>query len=136
CHRFFTDYMGMHLSEEQASQVWRRTEGWAAAMQLAALSGQHTQDSATPLSLLEYSGDSKFISDYVLLEILEQQPQALRDFLLDTACCLRLSAPLCDAMRHSTDSQHYLEQLQQANLFIIPLDVRGEWFRYHDLFRE
>ncbi|MFE8069719.1 LuxR C-terminal-related transcriptional regulator [Marinobacteraceae bacterium S3BR75-40.1] len=133
CHRFFVDYMGMPLSEEETTQIWQRTEGWAAAMQLAALSGRGQNASS---AVMGYSGDSKHISDYVLGEILEQQQPEIQSFLLDTAICLRICASLCDQIREREDSQALLEHLVQANLFVIPLDVRGEWYRYHDLFRE
>lgn len=136
CHRFFTDYMGLSLSEDQAQRIWQRTEGWVAAMQLAGLAGGAGEDTGSVENAISYSGDSKYISDYVLSEILEHQTPELRRFLLDTSCCPRISGPLCDAIRESQDSQAILEQLVAANLFIIPLNMQGQWYRYHDLFRE
>ncbi|WP_227519950.1 LuxR C-terminal-related transcriptional regulator [Mangrovitalea sediminis] len=136
CQSFFNDYMGLALTPEQATQLWQRTEGWVAAMQLAALSGSHDDRLKNTESLIRYGGGDKYISDYVLSEILDHQAPEIRQFLLETACCLRLCGPLCDGIREATNSQGILETLVAANLFIIPLDTRGEWFRYHDLFRE
>ena len=135
CQRFFSDYMGMNLSEAEAQKIWQRTEGWVAAMQLAGLAGSGSGGDAVA-NTLTYSGDSKYISDYVLGEILEQQPEEIRQFLLDTACCPRISSALCDEMRQTKDSQAILERLSAANLFIIPLSIQDQWYRYHDLFRE
>lgn len=133
--RFFEDYMALPLSVEAAHSIWQKTEGWVAAMQLAALSGTNgatpDQTEAPPIHV-----NSRQISDYVLTEILDQQPADVREFLLDTACCPRLNASLCDAVRDQNDSQNMLELLTRRNLFLIPLDTHNEWFRYHDLFRE
>ena len=137
CRQFFHTTMGMNLSEEDIRALCRRTEGWVAAMQLSALSsprsgsGRHTGTAPVKLDV-----DERQISDYVLTEVLEQQPEDIRRFLLDTACCPRLSASLCDSIRGRSDSQDTLEQLLSQNLFLIPLDTRNEWFRYHDLFRD
>ncbi|WP_166268371.1 LuxR C-terminal-related transcriptional regulator [Marinobacter caseinilyticus] len=135
CRRFFEDYMSLTLSAEDARQVWQRTEGWVAAMQLAALSGKElaaaTGQNSPPIHV-----DSRQISEYVLSEVLEQQTQDVHRFLLDTAGCPRLCASLCNHVRDREDSQELLELLTRQNLFLIPLDTQGEWFRYHDLFRE
>lgn len=133
--RFFEDYMDLSLSADAAHRIWSQTEGWVAAMQLAALSGQNSRN-RTPDDVSPIHVDSRQISDYVLTEILDQQPPEVRRFLLDTACCPRLNASLCDAVREAGDSQEMLELLTRRNLFLIPLDTRNEWFRYHDLFRE
>ncbi len=133
--RFFEDYMALPLSAEAARRIWQQTEGWVAAMQLAALSGQNNR-SPTPDDVSPIHVNSRQISDYVLTEILDQQPASVRRFLLDTACCPRLNASLCDTVREAGDSQEMLELLTRRNLFLIPLDSRNEWFRYHDLFRE
>ncbi|MDX1801910.1 MAG: AAA family ATPase, partial [Marinobacter sp.] len=133
--RFFEDYMDLSLSADAAHKIWAQTEGWVAAMQLAALSGQNSRNQ-TPDDVSPIHVDSRQISDYVLTEILDQQPPEVRRFLLDTACCPRLNASLCDAVREAGDSQEMLELLTRRNLFLIPLDTRNEWFRYHDLFRE
>jgi len=135
--QFFKDYMSLDLSSEQIMKICEKTEGWVAAMQLAALSSKdcHSHsDTQTPTQM--FNGEDKLINDYVLSEILEQQPLPVQQFLLDSSCLFRLSGPLCDAIRNTNDSQKMLESLEQANLFIIPLDTSFHWFRYHDLFRE
>ncbi len=141
CRHFFHDTMGIALSENEVRRVCTKTEGWIAAMQLSALSGGHIE--SQPDSKQGDAGgdhqvtiDERRISDYVLSEVLEQQPEPVRRFLMDTAFCPRLCASLCDAVREATNSQAFLEQLLRENLFLIPLDTRNEWFRYHDLFRE
>ncbi|WP_166259778.1 LuxR C-terminal-related transcriptional regulator [Marinobacter salicampi] len=135
CQRFFQETMALPLSPEDAHRIWKTTEGWVAAMQLAALSGQDGNRvdgrTASPIHV-----SSRQISEYVLTEILAQQPEDVRRFLLDTAVCPRLCASLCDSMRQADDSQALLETLTRRNLFLIPLDTRQAWFRYHDLFRE
>ncbi|HTN34460.1 MAG TPA: LuxR C-terminal-related transcriptional regulator [Marinobacter sp.] len=133
CRAFFHDTMGLALPEEEIRIICRRTEGWVAAMQLSALSGGGKSGRSEGAHL---NIDERYISDYVLTEVLDQQPEALARFLLDTACCPRLCASLCDAIREQEDSQKRLEQLLTQNLFLIPLDTNNEWFRYHDLFRD
>ncbi|MDC0661898.1 LuxR C-terminal-related transcriptional regulator [Marinobacter sp. SS21] len=135
CRNFFRHYMGIALSDDAIKQVWRDTEGWVAAMQLSALSGREMDPQSKSLSS-PLTVDERKISDYVLSEILDQQPTDVARFLMDTACPPRLCASLCDSIRVSQDSQHYLERLLKDNLFLIPLDSDHHWFRYHDLFRE
>jgi len=134
--RVFNDYMGMALDEESIRRLWQRTEGWAAAMQLAALSGTDRNGQGAGADVIEPGGDSRQINDYILTEILERQPADIRDFLLQCSVCRRLCASLCNSMMAREDSQSILDRLVAANLFIIPLDTRNEWFRLHDLFRE
>ncbi|KEF32282.1 Transcriptional activator of maltose regulon, MalT [Marinobacter nitratireducens] len=134
CREFFQNTMGLDISAEQATDICRRTEGWVAAMQLSALSGRSGANDANTSPKLDL--DERHISDYVLSEVLEQQPAELRRFLLDTACCPRLCASLCDSILDSDNGQAQLENLLAQNLFLIPLDTKNEWFRYHDLFRE
>lgn len=135
CRQFFRETMGLQISDEDVHTVYHKTEGWVAAMQLSALSstfsGKEAAKSGSQINL-----DERYISDYVLSEVLEQQPRDIADFLLETACCPRLCASLCDSIRESSGSQEMLERLLGQNLFLIPLDTRNEWFRYHDLFRD
>eukprot|EP00903_Cladosiphon_okamuranus_P005168 g5166.t1 len=135
CRQFFRETMGLQISDEDVHTVYHKTEGWVAAMQLSALSstfsGKEAAKSGSQINL-----DERYISDYVLSEVLDQQPRDIADFLLETACCPRLCASLCDSIRQSSDSQEMLERLLGQNLFLIPLDTRNEWFRYHDLFRD
>ncbi len=140
CRQFFHDTMAMPLSEEDVDRVYRRTEGWVAAMQLSALAGnQDAAPGSMPASLYQvdspHTGERQ-ISDYILTEVLDQQAPEHVSFMLDTACCPRLCAPLCDAIRNAGDSQDQLRQLYNLNLFLVPLDDQGQWYRYHDLFRD
>ncbi|UZE97822.1 LuxR C-terminal-related transcriptional regulator [Alkalimarinus alittae] len=134
---FFNEYMSLNLSDEDIALAREKSEGWVAAMQLAAISTQGNPTAASSSDVFShYSGEHKLISDYVLSEILDSQPDNIKSFLLETSCLIRLNAQLCDALRQSNDSQSYLEELNRINLFIIPLDTQNNWFRYHDLFRE
>lgn len=137
CRAFFQDTMAMTLSEHDIRTIFRRTEGWVAAMQLSALSGRTAAQQPNQSRHISVAApDGKLISDYVLTEVLEQLPSDVTDFLLDTACCPRLCSSLCNTLRDRTDSQDMLARLLAQNLFLIPLDNHNEWFRYHDLFRE
>ncbi len=133
CRHFFRDYMKTALSDEQLKDLHRKTEGWVAAMQLSVISGARPDETGRQLPV---QIDEKQLNDFVLGEVLEQQSPAIRQFLLDTAFCPRLSASLCDFTRDAEDSQSLLEELLARNLFLIPLDTRQHWFRYHDLFRD
>ncbi len=134
---FFNTYMGLALSDRQIEQIYQRTEGWIAAMQLTALSASSApKNEQRFLPADQLMSDERHFSHYVVSEIIEHQPENVRDFLLDTACLLRLSANLCDAIRDATDSQEILDHLIAANLFLIPLDKHNEWFRYHEMFRD
>lgn len=141
CRDFFHHTMGLAISEQDVQAICRRTEGWVAAMQLSALSGSNStlardQDASTGKPNDVLSIDERHISDYVLSEVLDKQPSDIVAFLLDTACCPRLCASLCNTIRNTEDGQKKLETLLSQNLFLIPLDNHNEWFRYHDLFRD
>lgn len=137
CRSFFRETMSMDLPEQEILNICRRTEGWVAAMQLSALSGKTGAEQLGQSSLANpVAPEEKLISDYVLTEVLQQLPDQLIEFLLDTSCCPRLCASLCNTIRERDDSEDMLATLLAQNLFIIPLDNRNEWFRYHDLFRE
>jgi LuxR family maltose regulon positive regulatory protein len=144
---FLNTYMGLDLNEQQISVIVKKTEGWVAAIQLAALSAtsiQSRHDSNQPefslgkskLTGTDLIGDDRHISTYILSEVLEHQPEDIQKFLMDTSCLLRLSAELCDHVRDANDSRELLEKLQQSNLFLIPLDKDHHWYRYHDMFRD
>ena len=111
-----------------------RTEGWAAGLQLAALSLRGQPDPASFVAA--FSGSHRYILDYLTGEVLEHQPEPVRTFLLETSVLERLSGGLCDAVTGRTDGQVMLEQVERAGLFLVPLDeVRG-WWRYHHLFAD
>jgi len=122
------------LPEASASALAARTEGWAAGLQLAALSLRGQADAAAFVAA--FTGSHRYILDYLAEEVLEQQDTQLRAFLLETSVLDRLSGPLCDAVTGRDGSQALLEAAERAGLFLIPLDeVRG-WWRYHHLFAD
>lgn len=134
---FLGDVMGLPISEDLLQALEARTEGWIAGLQLAALSMQGRNDIAGFMH--GFTGSHRYILDYLTDEVLEQQPQELKAFLLHTSILTRLCAPLCDAIlaeRQETmaSSQQLLERIDNANLFIVPLDDARQWYRYHHLF--
>jgi len=125
---------GLDLPADSVAALEARTEGWVAGLQLAALSLQGRADPAGFVAT--FSGSHRFVLDYLTEEILARQPEQVVRFLLETSVLERLSGPLCDAVCGRGDSQRLLEQIERANLFLIPLDeVRG-WWRYHHLFAD
>ena len=131
---FLTQVMGLKISAADVSALEQRTEGWIAGLQLAALSLQGREDAADFVAA--FSGDDRYIVDYLLEEVLQRQPNRVRHFLLQTAILERLSGSLCDAVTDQTDGQEMLETLERGNLFIIPLDNKRQWYRYHHLFAD
>lgn len=136
CLRFFNDYMSLNISQSEAKAIREKTEGWVAAMQLAAISNESHAHAGIHQPLSSYSGHDRLINDYVLTEILNQQTEDITNFLLSSSCLLRLNGELCNYVLEREDSQELLEKLEHSNLFIIPLDTSHQWFRFHDLFRE
>ena len=125
---------GTTVSTRAAEALAERTEGWAAGLQLAGLSLADRDDAETFAE--GFSGSHRFVLDYLTEEVLDRQPPTVREFLLQTSVLDRLSGPLCDAVTGRTDGQAMLEQIEAANLFLVPLDdVRG-WWRYHHLFAD
>lgn len=131
---FLEKVMGLKLTPEEVSALERRTEGWIAGLQLAALSMQGLDDLSG--FIRAFTGSSRFILDYLIEEVFERQPPDVKDFLLKTSILERLAGPLCAAVAGINSSQEILERLEHANLFIIPLDQSRTWFRYHRLFAE
>lgn len=131
---FLNRVMGLNLSTEDIAALETRTEGWIAGLQLAALSIQGHQDNASFIK--SFAGSHRFVLDYLVEEVLGQQPKALKTFLLRTSLLDRLCGSLCDAVMldPSISGQEVLEQLERANLFIVPLDHQRHWYRYHHLF--
>jgi LuxR family transcriptional regulator, maltose regulon positive regulatory protein len=126
--------VGPDLPAAAVAALGERTEGWVAGLQLAALSLQGRTDIAAFVE--GFSGSHRYVLDYLTEEVLDRQPQPLRGFLLETSVLERLSGPLCAAVTGRADSQALLEQVERANLFLLPLDeVRG-WWRYHHLFAD
>ncbi len=131
---FLNEVMGLNLSAEDVATLETRTEGWVAGLQLAALSIQRQQDPSGFITA--FAGDDHYIVDYLAAEVLNQQPEETQRFLLQTSILNRMNGPLCNAVTGSEDGQVMLETLQQANLFVIPLDNKRRWYRYHHLFAE
>ncbi len=125
---------GRALSDDVVAALAARTEGWAAGLQLAALSLRGQSDVAGYVAA--FTGSQRYVLDYLAEEVLEGQDEPLRTFLVETSVLERLSGPLCDAMTGRVDSQALLEQADRAGLFLVSLDeVRG-WWRYHHLFAD
>ena len=157
---FLNQAMGLNLSAEDIATLETRTEGWIAGLQLAAISMQGREDASRFIKL--FSGSHRYVLDYLVEEVLEQQPESIQTFLLQTSVLDRLCGPLCDAVAgrleiedwrlesddqaadnlqlpispQSAQSQETLEHLEHANLFIVPLDEERRWYRYHHLFAD
>ena len=130
---FLNERMGLDLAEDDVDRLQRQLEGWVAGLQLAALSRRQGLTQRDDLSI---SGRQRFIADYLSEDVLAQVPEALRRFLLQTSILDRLCASLCEAVTGEADGQKTLERLEGADLFLMPLDDRREWFRYHRLFAD
>jgi LuxR family maltose regulon positive regulatory protein len=135
---FLNERMGLDLAPEAVRRLTERTEGWITGLQLAALSLQGHPD---PGQFVEaFSGSHRYVVDYLMEEVLARQPPEVRTFLRQTAILEQLCAPLCEAVIGQGEPPGYgqamLEQLEAANLFLIPLDEERRWYRYHHLFAE
>jgi LuxR family transcriptional regulator, maltose regulon positive regulatory protein len=122
---------GVELDAEALSELTERTEGWPAGLYLAALALQ-----AGAPSPASFTGDDRFLSDYFRFELLSRLPPAEAQFLKYTSVLDRMCGGLCDAVLETTGSAETLESLERRNCFVVPLDRRGEWYRYHHLFGE
>jgi LuxR family transcriptional regulator, maltose regulon positive regulatory protein len=135
---FLNQVMGLNLSAEDIAALEARTEGWIAGLQLAALS-MHRAIKTPPASSNLSPAATHFVLDYLLEEVLQQQPESVQAFLLRTSILDRLCGPLCDAVLgfsfcFRAGNPETLEYLERANLFIVPLDNERRWYRYHHLF--
>jgi ATP/maltotriose-dependent transcriptional regulator MalT len=126
--------MGLALAAEDVARLAQRTEGWAAGLVLAGLSLRGRPDPSGFIAA--FSGGDRHVADYLVTEVLERQPDELRAFLLRTSVLDRLSGPLCDAVLETRGSAALLRQLEASNLFMVPLDDRRQWYRYHQLFAD
>jgi LuxR family maltose regulon positive regulatory protein len=133
---FLSKVMGLNLSEADVAALEARTEGWIAGLQLAALSMQERQDTASFIQ--SFTGSHHFVLDYLVEEVLGQQPESVQTFLLRTSILDRMCGLLCDSVLGSPSGsgQETLEYLERINLFIVPLDSERHWYRYHHLFAE
>lgn len=135
---FLTQAMGLSLSAGDIERLGTRTEGWIAGLHLAALALQAHRPSDTAQFIRAFTGSHRFVLDYLVEEVLQQQTEERQQFLLYTSVLDRLYGPLCDAvlLRPTGTGQHTLHALEHANLFLIPLDDERNWYRYHHLFAE
>ena len=129
---FLNEVMGLDLSAADVAALETRTEGWVAGLQLAALSMRGRED--VPGFIRAFAGDDRYILDYLVEEVLQRQPEGVRSFLLQTSVLERLSGPLCDAVTGLKHGKRMLEALERGNLFVVPLDDKRQWYRYHHLF--
>jgi LuxR family maltose regulon positive regulatory protein len=131
---FLTQVMGLTLSSQNIAALEDRTEGWIAGLQLAALAMQGHQD--VPAFIRVFAGDHQYIVDYLVEEVLQRQPEPVRRFLLQTSILNRLNGPLCDAVTGQQKGNEQLEALERGNFFVVPLDDKRHWYRYHHLFAD
>ena len=129
---YLNQKMGLVLTAQDVAALEGRTEGWIAALQLAALSLQGRDDIAGFIA--GFAGDDRYIVDYLVEEVLQRQPESVRSFLLKTSILSRLSGALCDAVTGQDGGKATLEALDRGNLFLVQLDDRRRWYRYQHLF--
>jgi LuxR family transcriptional regulator, maltose regulon positive regulatory protein len=133
---FLNQVMGLKLTAKNIAALETRTEGWIAGLQLAALSMQEHQDIESFIQ--SFTGSHHFVMDFLVEEVLHQQPESVQKFLLHTSILHRMCGSLCNAvlLDPSTPGQETLQFLERANLFLIPLDNERRWYRYHHLFAD
>ncbi|HEY69893.1 MAG TPA: tetratricopeptide repeat protein [Anaerolineae bacterium] len=135
---FFRHLTGIDLNESDIASLHARTEGWIAGLQMAALSVCHQADPAA--FIRSFAGDDHYIMDYLIEEVLSQQTEEVRRFLLRSSLLERFTAALCDAVVYDDadagKSRKLLEEIEKSNLFLVALDQRREWFRFHPLFAD
>lgn len=132
--QFFSQATGLALSNDEIAALERRTEGWITGLQLAALSLKG-RDNQSEL-IAAFTGSHHFVIDYLTEEVLNHQPETVREFLLATSILKRLCGPLADALTNGSGGQETLEHLEHNNLFLTPLDQERHWYRYHHLFAD
>ena len=131
---FLNDVLRLDLAPADVTAVWERTEGWAGGLYLAALSLQDRSDRTGFIAT--FAGNHRHVVDYLGAEVLDRQPEDVRQFFLHTSILDRLSGPLCDAVLDTQGLDRLLEEMERSNLFLQPLDTTRDWYRYHHLFRE
>ena len=129
---FFSNRMGVTLSDDDLATLMTRTEGWPAVLQLAGLSLVGRTDVSRRVR--EFASSHRYVLDYITDEVLARLDAGDRDFLMQTSVLDRLTGPLCDALTWRSDGQATLERLEQANVLLVPLDDERCWYRYHHLF--
>ena len=132
--KYFSTKHKIKLSASDVDSLEKKTEGWVAGLQLVALSMQLSSNRSDFVE--ELAGSNRYIMDYLIEEVIQNQSHNLQEFLLYTSVLTRMSAPLCDKILNRSDSQMILEQLDRDNMFIISLDGERKWYRYHHLFAD
>lgn len=131
---FLAGSTGLALEPADVEALGARTEGWIASLQLAAISLRGRDDPSQFIA--GFAGDDRYVVDYLVEEVLDREPDDVRDFLLRTAVLDRLCGPLCDSVTGTADGSQMLESLVRRNLFVTPLDDQRRWYRYHHLFAD
>ncbi|MAT45320.1 MAG: hypothetical protein CL609_23575 [Anaerolineaceae bacterium] len=131
---FYSSSMNLSLTDEDLSVLEKRTEGWVVGLQLAGLALQNLADKQSFIH--NFRGSQRYILDYLVDEVFRQQPEEICTFLIQTSILDRFNADLCNAVTERTNTQLLIQQLEIANLFIVPLDDERLWFRYHHLFTD
>ena len=131
---YLNEATGLSLAARDVEMLEERTEGWIAALQLAALSIEGRDDASSFIA--RFAGNDRYIVDYLVEEVLQHQPESVRGFLMHSAVLDRLTGPLCDVVTGRDDGSRMLASLERANLFLVPLDDQREWYRYHHLFAD
>ncbi len=131
---FFTDVMGLKLTSDEVMALDTRVEGWIAGLQLAGLALQGKTDKAGFIA--SFAGDHHYVLDYLGDEILDRQPEAIQQFLMQTSILERLNANLCDTLIGASESRAVLDHLERNHFFVVALDDKRQWYRYHRLFAD
>jgi LuxR family maltose regulon positive regulatory protein len=132
--QFFSHSMKLDLESEVISVLEARTEGWIAGLQLAGIVLKNLPDHQAFMDT--FSGSHRYVLDYLTDEVLQSQDEEVRQFLVQTAILKRFNTDICQAVTGNPNSQFILEQLEQTNMFIVPLDHERVWYRYHHLFAD
>lgn len=132
--QFFSHSMKLDLESEVISVLEARTEGWIAGLQLAGIVLKNLPDHQAFMDT--FSGSHRYVLDYLTDEVLQSQDEEVRQFLVQTAILKRFNTDICQAVTGNANSQFILEQLEQTNMFIVPLDHERVWYRYHHLFAD
>ena len=133
---FFSRIMGLRLSQRAVAALTRRTEGWIAGLQMAALSLLGKTSGEVTKFVQGFSGSHRLVVDFLAEEVLKQQPPAVRTFLFKTSILERLTGSLCEAVTGESGGAASLRHIEQSNLFLLPLDYERQWYRYHTTFAE
>jgi LuxR family transcriptional regulator, maltose regulon positive regulatory protein len=129
-----SEKMGLDIGPDDLDVLLERTEGWPAAIYLASLSLQQREHQRIPT--VSFGGSNRYIVDLLAEEVLASLPEDTKEFLLETSVLRRMTGPLCDAVVGRVGSAKVLRELARSNLFVVPLDEQGEWYRYHHLFSD